>query len=196
MTTATSFQTLPVDLPAPTDDGACDHLKVPGVVALPAGVRLPATGGGSVEPAALPGRTVLYGYPRTGEPDKALPTGWDDIPGARGCTPEACAFRDHFADLRAAGADAVFGFSTQTTAYQTELAERLHLPFAMLSDAAGEFTRALRLPTFEADGMTLIHRLTLVVDAGRVTHCFYPVFPPDGHAAEVLAWLRANPPRS
>ncbi len=193
MSNSTAFQTLPADLPAPVDDGACDHLKVPGAVALPPGLRLPSTGGGHVEPAAQPGRTVLYAYPRTGEPGQELPTGWDDIPGARGCTPEACAFRDHHADLRAAGANAVFGLSTQPTSYQAEVVARLHLPFALLSDAAGEFTRALRLPTFEVDGMTLLPRLTLVVDAGRVTHCFYPVFPPDGHAVEVLAWLRANP---
>ena len=187
-----AYQTLPVDLAAPADDGACDHLKVPGAVALPRDLALPATTGEAVAPGARPGRTVLYAYPRTGEPGQALPTGWDDIPGARGCTPEACAFRDHFAELRAAGANTVFGLSTQTTAYQAEVVQRLHLPFAMLSDAAGKFARALRLPTFRADGTTLLKRLTLVVDDGRVTHCFYPVFPPDLHAAEVLAWLRRN----
>lgn len=191
---AISLSPLPPGLPVPPDDGACDHLKrTPGTVVLPVGLALPATDGSTMELAALPGRTVLYCYPRTGEPDGTVPTGWDAIPGARGCTPEACAFRDHFADLRATGADAVFGLSTQDTAYQQEVVARLHLPFALLSDAEGSFRRALRLPTFAAAGATLIRRLTLVVDAGRVTHCFYPVFPPNGHAAEVLAWLRAHP---
>lgn len=183
--------TLPPDLPVPADDGACDHL--PGSV-LPAGLTLPSTGGRTVDLGALRGRTVLYVYPMTGRPGTDLPTGWNDIPGARGCTPEACAFRDLHAELRAAGAAEVFGLSTQSTDYQREAAERLHLPFELLSDADGEFARALRLPTFQADGgPTLINRVTLVLDDARVSHHFYPVFPPDGHADEVLAWLRANP---
>lgn len=122
-----------------------------------------------------------------------LPEGWDLIPGARGCTAEACAFRDHHAELLAAGASAVFGLSVQDSDYQREVVERLHLPFAMLSDADLELTRALRLPTFEASGLTLLRRLTLVVADGEVEHVFYPVFPPDRHADEVLVWLRANP---
>jgi peroxiredoxin len=183
---------LPADLPVPVDDGAAAHL---------AGMRLPdialrATDGSTVSLAALPGRTVVYAYPRTGEPGKAmLVPEWDQIPGARGCTPQSCAFRDHYADLKGAGADQVFGLSTQSSAYQKEMAERLHLPFPVLSDEGLALTRALRLPTFEAGGLTLIKRLALVIDAGRITHVFYPVFPPDRNAADVLAWLERNPPR-
>ena len=183
---------LPADLPVPVDDGAAAHL--PGM-RLPA-VALQATDGSTVSVAALPGRTVVYAYPRTGEPGKAmLVPEWDQIPGARGCTPQSCAFRDHYADLKRAGADRVFGLSTQSTAYQREMAERLHLPFPVLSDEGLALTRALRLPTFEAGGLTLIKRLALVADAGRITHAFYPVFPPDRNAADVLAWLERNPPR-
>jgi peroxiredoxin len=183
---------LPADLPVPVDDGAAAHL---------AGMRLPdvalgATDGSTVSLAALPGRTVVYAYPRTGEPGKAmLVPEWDQIPGARGCTPQSCAFRDHYADLKRAGADYVFGLSTQSTAYQREMAERLDLPFPVLSDEGLALTRALRLPTFEAGGLTLIKRLALVLDSGRITHVFYPVFPPDRNAADVLAWLERNPPR-
>jgi peroxiredoxin len=181
--------TLPDDLPAPVDDGACDNL--PGV-AVPA-IELPSTTGGSVSLARLTGRTVVYAYPRTGRPgEPSLVDDWDLIPGARGCTPESCGFRDHHAELAAAGA-AVFGLSTQDTAYQRELVERLRLPFAILSDAGLELTRGLRLPTFEAAGQTLIRRLTISVRDGAVEKVWYPVFPPDRHASEVLAWLRANP---
>lgn len=136
---------------------------------------------------------MLYVYPMTGRPGIPLPEGWDEIPGARGCTPEACAFRDHHADLTAAGAD-VFGLSSQSPADQAEAAHRLHLPFPLLSD---EDTRLagppLSLPTFEAGGRRRYERLTLVVAGGRIDHVFHPVFPPDAHAGEVLAWLRANP---
>jgi peroxiredoxin len=181
--------TLPDDLPAPIDDGAADHL--PGM-AVPE-LELPATDGRSVSLARLDGRTVVYAYPRTGLPgEPSLVADWDLIPGARGCTPEACGFRDHHAELTAAGA-AVFGFSTQSTAYQRELVERLSLPFPILSDQPLELTEALRLPTFEAAGQTLLRRLTLIVRDGRIEHVFYPVFPPDRHAAEVLGWLRADP---
>jgi peroxiredoxin len=179
---------LPANLPVPSDDGACAHL--PGL-AVPSLV-LPATDGRVVELAALPGRTVVYGYPRTGRPGEDLPTGWDAIPGARGCTPESCGFRDHHAELAALGAR-VFGLSTQDSAYQQEVAARLHLPFALLSDAELRFATALRLPTFAVDGMTLIRRLTLVLRDGVIEHIFYPVFPPDTHAATVTAWLAAHP---
>jgi peroxiredoxin len=178
----------PDDLPVPVDDGAAAHL--PGT-AVP-DLALPATDGRSVrldEPGARP-RTVVYAYPRTGVPgEDSLVPDWDEIPGARGCTPEACAFRDHHADLSAAGAE-VYGLSTQDRAFQRETAERLHLPFPLLSDAELRLTRALALPTFEAAGQTLLKRLTLVLRDGRVEHVFYPVFPPDRHAEEVLAWLR------
>jgi peroxiredoxin len=184
---ADNLHALPEDLPVPVDDGACDHL--PGML-LP-GVTLASTAGGSVNLAELSGLTVVYAYPRTGEPDKDPPPGWDAIPGARGCTPQSCAFRDHYQELRARGAGAVFGLSTQTTDYQREAVERLHLPFALLSDADLAFARALRLPTFEVAGMTLIKRLTLIVVDGRIAHVFYPVFPPDRNAADVLGWLTA-----
>lgn len=181
---------LPADLPRPADDGGARHL--PGL-ALPS-LPLPATSGESVDLAGLgPGRLVVYAYPFTGRPGEALPPDWDLIPGARGCTAEACDFRDHHAELAAAGAR-VFGLSTQPTEYQRELVQRLHVPFPILSDAGLAFTRALRLPAFEVEGRTLLKRLTLMLRAGRIEHVFYPVFPPDRHAAEVLAWLRANPP--
>lgn len=181
------LERLPEDLVAPVDDGACDHL--PGL-RLPA-LALPATTGPSVDLSSLPGLTVLYAYPRTGQPDQSLPTDWDVIPGARGCTPQSCAFRDHHAELAAAGAR-VFGLSTQDTAYQTEAAGRLHLPFPLLSDAEGGLARALNLPTFQVDGMTLLRRVTLILHDGVIQKVFYPVFPPDQNAAQVLAWLAEN----
>jgi peroxiredoxin len=137
-------------------------------------------------------RTVVYAYPRTGEPDKPSPEGWDMIPGARGCTPQSCSFRDHHQELLDLGAE-VFGLSSQTIAYQQEMAARLHLPFEVLSDAELRFANALRLPTFEVAGMTLIKRLTLILRDGRVEHVFYPVFPPDRSAEDTIAWLRAHP---
>jgi peroxiredoxin len=147
--------------------------------------------------SALKGRTVVFAYPRTGEPGKiALVDDWDMIPGARGCTPQTCSFRDLFAELKAAGAAQVFGLSTQSNAYQTEMASRLHLPFAVLSDEELELTRALRLPTMEVAGLTLIKRLALVIDDARIRHVFYPVFPPDRNAGDVLEWLKDNQARS
>jgi peroxiredoxin len=179
--------TLPDDLPRPVDDGAADHL--PGM-AVPA-IGLAATDGSTVDLSTLEGLTIVYAYPWTGRPgEPLLADGWDEIPGARGCTPESCAFRDHHADLLAAGANAVFALSTQDTNYQRELAERLHLPYLVLSDEGLELTRALRLPTFEVAGLTLIKRLTLAIRDGEIERVWYPVFPPDGHAAEVLADLR------
>lgn len=186
-----NLQDLPSDLPVPVDDGGAAHL--PGRP-MPA-VELASTRGGVMRVDRVPegfSRLVLYAYPRTGRPGEPLPDGWDAIPGARGCTPESCGFRDHSAELGAAGA-AVAGVSTQDTGYQAEVARRLSLPFPLLSDADLRLTAALRLPTFEVTGMTLIKRLTLVVADGAVEHVFYPIFPPDGHAAEVLAWLRAHP---
>jgi peroxiredoxin len=179
---------LPHDLPAPVDDGAARHL---------AGMRVPslaldATDGSKVDLAQLGGRTVVYAYPRTGRPGQPLPTGWDAIPGARGCTPQSCAFRDHYAELRAQGVAQVFGLSTQDTDYQREAVERLRLPFPLLSDAALRLTYALALPTFEVDGMRLLKRLTLVIDDAVIARVFYPVFPPDESAAEVLGWLAAS----
>jgi peroxiredoxin len=184
-----TYETLPEGLPVPEDDGAARHL--PGQL-LPA-IALRATHGGAVDASTIAGRAVIYIYPKTGVPGEPLPGDWDAIPGARGCTTEACAFRDHFAELGAAGASAVYGLSTQSPAYQKELHERLHLPFPLLSDEGLRFATALRLPLFEAWGETLLKRLTLVADDGKIVHVFYPIFPPDGHAEEVLAWLRAHP---
>jgi peroxiredoxin len=181
-----SFTELPDDLPVPEDDGAAAHL--PGLVA-PAG-SLPSTSGETVRLDQLgPGRTIVYVYPMTGQPGRALPEGWDEIPGARGCSAEACAFRDHHAELLAAGADNVFGLSSQDTDYQAEAVDRLHLPFAMLSDAGFVLADTIGLPTFDVEGTRLYKRLTLVLRDGVVEHVFYPVFPPDRHAEEVLSWL-------
>lgn len=179
---------LPKDLPVPQDDGACGHLtgsKLPSIA-------LRSTRDRMVDLSALKGTTVVYIYPRTGRPDQELPTGWNAIPGARGCTPQSCAFRDHHDELKKAGASALFGLSTQNTAYQREAAERLHLPFELLSDDKLEFARALGLPTFEVDGMQLIRRITLIVRDGGIVKFFYPVFPPDQNADEVGGWLTAN----
>jgi len=176
-------------IPAPTDDGAADHLV--GMTIPPIGLR--ATDDTLVTLSELPGRTVVFAYPRTGQPGKvALVEDWDMIPGARGCTPHACSFRDLFGELKAAGAAHVFGLSTQSNAYQTEMASRLHLPFPVLSDEKLELTGALHLPTMEIAGQTMIKRLALIVDESRITHVFYPVFPPDRNASDVLAWLKAN----
>ena len=185
--TAQSLSALPADLPVPEDDGAANHLVG---LALPP-VLLPATMGPAVNPASLRGVTVIYCYPLTGRPGSALPEGWDSIPGARGCTPQSCAFRDHYADLQALRAN-VFGVSAQTTGYQREAAERLHLPFALLSDAEGRFADALHLPVFEIDGMRLIKRITLITHDATIVKVFYPVFPPDRNAAEVMLWLREH----
>jgi len=178
---------LPPNIPAPQDDGAARHLTG---MRLP-DLALPATDGATVNLSKLKGRTVAYIYPRTGVPGQALPTGWDAIPGARGCTPQSCSFRDHYAELKALGVAQLYGLSTQDTAYQKEAANRLHLPFAILSDEKLALTKALRLPTFSVDGMTLIKRMALVIDDGVISHVFYPVFPPDQNAAEVIGWLQA-----
>ncbi len=185
MTEPRNLLELPVDLPVPVDDGACDHL--PGM-RLPSHA-LPATDGSAIDLSTLPGRSVLYVYPRTGRPDQPLPTGWNEIPGARGCTPQSCAYRDMAAELASLGAR-VFGLSAQDTAYQQEAVARLHLPFPLLSDKRLELATALALPTFAVDGLTLIRRLTLIVNDGAIETVFYPVFPPDADAANVAAWLK------
>ena len=188
MTERTDLHALPSDLPVPVDDGAADQLAGR---SLPA-VALRSTGGGEVDLAAAAAaaqRLVLYVYPRTGVPGEPLPDGWDAIPGARGCTPQSCAFRDHHAELRDAGAD-VLGLSAQTAEEQAEFAAREHIPFALLSDSQLALARELGLPTFEAGGMRLYKRITLIVEDGAIAKVFYPVFPPDRNAADVLAWLR------
>lgn len=182
---------LPKDLPVPVDDGACDQL--PGLALPP--IALPSTGGRLVRlDEQVDGVTVVYCYPRTGLPDADPAPGWDAIPGMRGCTPQACSYRDHHAELRALGAR-VYGLSTQTTDYQREMAERLHLPFEVLSDADLAFARALRLPTIELAGQTLVKRLTLLIEGGRIAACFYPVFPPDADAGRVVEWLASGASR-
>jgi peroxiredoxin len=178
---------LPTDIPVPQDDGAARHL---------AGLRLPslpltATDGSQVDLSKLKGRTVVYIYPRTGVPGQSPPDGWDAIPGARGCTPQSCSFRDHFAELKELGVAQLYGLSTQDSDYQREAVERLHLPFAVLSDQALELARAINLPTFTVAGMTLHKRMALVIEDGAIVKVFYPVFPPDKNAEEVVTWLRA-----
>lgn len=176
-------------IPAPSDDGKASHLdgmKMPDV-------RLPATDDGTVNLGDLRGTAVLYLYTMTGRPDQDLPEGWDMIPGARGCTPQSCAYRDHANELSALGADHVYGISTQDSAYQAEAAQRLSLPFPLLSDAAGELTDGLDLPTQEVEGETLFKRLTMILRDGEIVRVFYPVFPPDQDAANVMDWLRNNP---
>lgn len=175
-------------IPAPTDDGAAAHLVGRQVASIP----LPATDGRTIDLASLPGRVIVYAYPRTGRPGVENPNGWDQIPGARGRTPQSCSFRDHLAELKTLGVDYVFGLSTQDTAYQREAVERLHLPFPILSDEKFRFAGAMRLPTFQTSGMTLLKRLTLVINEGVIEHLFYPVFPPDRNATEVAAWLAAR----
>jgi peroxiredoxin len=177
---------LPDNLPVPIDDGACRHLigkKLPST-------QLSATNGSAVDLAKVEGWLALYCYPMTGLPNNALPEGWDNIPGARGCTPQSCAFRDHYQALTQLAQ--VFGLSTQSTQYQQEAAARLHLPFQLLSDFNLEFSDALKLPTFTVESMRLNKRLTLLAFYGEIKHCFYPVFPPNKNAEEVLDWLKQN----
>jgi peroxiredoxin len=180
---------LPSSLPRPMDDGASDHLRQ---MRLPP-VLLQSTAGRLVDISDLGApRTVIYCYPMTGVIGKPLPEGWDMIPGARGCTPQACSFRDRhreFLDHKVA----VLGLSTQTAEYQLEMVRRLKLPFDILSDCEFALCDALRLPTFETAGMRLLKRLTLIVRDGRIEHVFYPVFPPDKNVEEVLRWLKSNP---
>jgi peroxiredoxin len=183
---------LPPELPAPTDDGGARHLAGLKLSAL----ALAATNGSLVDLSQLAGRTVLYIYPRTGRPGVPLPDGWDSIPGARGCTPQSCGFRDHLAEMKQLGVSNVFGLSTQDSDYQREVVERLHLPFPLLSDVDLKFTRALNLPTFAVAGMTLLKRMALVIDDGMIVKVFYPVFPPDKSAEEVIAWLSEERPNS
>ena len=180
---------LPKDLPVPIDDGAAAHLEGMSL----AKIALPSTDGGTIELASITGRFVIYIYPMTGRPGVPLPDGWDAIPGARGCTPQSCNFRDHHTELSALGVG-VFGLSTQDTEYQREARDRLHLPFQLLSDSSLQLKNALRLPTFQVQGMELYKRLTLIIETGKIEKVFYPVFPPDKNAEEVLVWLKQQAP--
>lgn len=184
MSRSDDLYALPENLPIPANDGACSHLT--GML-LPS-IALPSTSDRAVTLAELHGWVVIYCYPRTGQPNQDPPPGWNDIPGARGCTPQSCTFRDHHQELRQFGAQ-VFGFSAQDTDYQKEAVARLHLPFELLSDSALAFAAALKLPTFEIAGMTLLKRVTLIARDGRIKKVFYPVFPPNKNAEEVIAWL-------
>ena len=179
---------LPEGLPVPEDDGGAAHLAGMKMRR----VELLSTSGGIVDVAKLPGCTVLYIYPMTGRPDRELPAGWDEIPGARGCTPQSCSFRDHFAELKELGVAQVYGLSTQDTDYQREAKERLHLPFELLSDSNFKLGDVMRLPYFEVDGVRLFKRMALILDGANIRHVFYPVFPPDRNAGDVVAWLREN----
>jgi peroxiredoxin len=178
---------LPPDLPVPVDDGACMHLV---------GQRLPdlvftSTIGDSVNLAHISGWIVVFCYPMTGRPDTQLPDGWNAIPGARGCTPQACAFREDDHAFQAMQVQ-VYGLSAQSNNDQREAAHRLHLPFPLLSDPDLQFASALELPTFDIDGLRLYKRQTLIVKDGVIRHNIYPVFPPNQNSADVLAWLKAH----
>ncbi|KAK5121231.1 hypothetical protein LTR85_005397 [Meristemomyces frigidus] len=179
---------LPSDLPKPEDDGACDHLEG---LTFPS-LSLPSTAGDTVDPASLSGLSILFCYPRTGAPNENIPAEWNEIPGARGCTPQACSFRDASKEFLELGVSHIFGVSTQDTSYQLEIKERVHLPYQLLSDERLEMARALKLPTFGYQGKTLIKRLTLAVEDGKIVHVWYPVFPPDKSASEVLIWLKGR----
>ena len=181
----TTLSELPKDLPVPYDDGACAHLQ---------GMHLPelslaSTHGELITLSTLTGTTVIYIYPMTGRPDTPLPVGWDQIPGARGCTPQSCSFRNHYSELHSLNAQ-VYGLSTQATSYQQEAVERLHLPFALLSDESLELVKALSLPTLQIEGKTLIKRITLICENGKIVKVFYPVFPPDKNAKDVISYLK------
>ncbi len=183
---------LPDNLPIPIDDGACDHLAGAPMPSIP----LASTAGGTVDVSKRAGRTVLYIYPRTGDPNKSSVPGWDEIPGARGCTPQTCSFRDHFQEIKDLNAD-VYGLSTQATVVQQEMVGRLHVPFAVLSDVDLKLAQALNLPTFEvqtyeSETLVLIKRLTLIIKDSVIEHVFYPVFPSDRNPGDVIAWLKNN----
>jgi peroxiredoxin len=184
----TNLSQLPSDLPVPQDDGAADHLVG---MALPA-ISLSATTNIQFPLSKVNGRLVIYCYPMTGQPNVALPDGWDQIPGARGCTPQSCSFRDHYQELRSLGAEVV-GLSVQSTEYQQEMADRLHLPFPVLSDDSYQLQRVLQLPTFVAAGMTLLKRITLIVNNGVIEAVHYPIFPSDSDPAWVMDYLKNNP---
>jgi peroxiredoxin len=180
---------LPDNLPVPQDDGGCAHL--PGLRMPP--LALVTTAGSTVDFSSLAGRSVIFCYPKTGLPGKEPPAAWDEIPGARGCTPQNCGFRDEYTNLQRAGVKQLFGLSTQSSAYQQEAAARLQLPYLLVSDENLDLTRALNLPTFDFEGENLIKRLTLIVDDGAITHVLYPVFPPDKSAAQTLVWINQHP---
>jgi len=181
----TNVYELPKDLPVPQDDGAASHLigqQLPSIA-------LTATDGSVIDIGTRVNTVVIYCYPMTGQPNVPLPDGWDQIPGARGCTPQSCSFRDHYQEIRTLGAD-VIGLSVQDTAYQKEMAERLHLPFPVVSDIDYKFQKALKLPTFQVAGMTLLKRITLIAKNGIIESVHYPVFPSDSDPDWVIERLK------
>jgi peroxiredoxin len=188
--TSTNPNETAADMPVPQDDGRARHLEG---MALP-DIALPTTSGTAVNLSKLSGRCVVYIYPRTRAPETASLPGWETIPGARGCTLQTCSFRDHSAELAALGVRLLFGLSTQDSAYQREAVERLHLPFSLLSDEALQLTRTLKLPSFIISGLTLLKRMAWVLDEGKITKVFYPVFPPEKNAEDVIIWLRTQRP--
>lgn len=175
-------------MPAPKDDGACAHLKG---ATFPS-VSLPSTAGNTVDHSSLSGLTIIFIYPRTGAPGEHVPAEWNEIPGARGCTPQACSFRDASDEFSKLGGRQILGVATQDTAYQREVKERVHLNYELLSDEELELTNALRLPTIEWEGRKLIKRIAMAVEDGKIVEVWYPVFPPDQNAAEVLKWLKGR----
>lgn len=183
-----SWQSFPSDVPKPEDDGACNHLQG---TTLPS-VSLPSTSGSPVDLSKLSGLTILFCYPRTAGPNETVPDSWNQIPGARGCTPQACSFRDASSDFAEHGVARIFGCSTQDTAYQQELRERTHLPYHILSDEKLDLVSALKLPTFEFNGATLIKRMSMAIQDGKIVRVWYPVFPPGESAGEVLKWLKSR----
>ena len=188
MNESVNLYKLPEGLPIPEDDGACSHLT--GTILT--SVVLPSTSGRDIDLSKLTGRTVVYCYPLTGSPNYQLPDEWDQIPGARGCTPQSCAFRDQYVDISKFVSN-LFGLSTQDSDYQRDAVARLHLPFELLSDNSLFFAHSLNLPTFEIESKILIKRLTLIINNGKIEKVFYPVFPPDRNAEQVLQWLSDNP---
>ncbi len=185
-----NYKTLPEELPVPIDDGEAAHLEG---LQLP-DISLPTTSGQhfSFDTNSNPEKLVIYVYPLTGQPDVALPDGWDEIPGTRGCTPQACDFSDHYQQFKNLNTQ-VFGLSTQTTEYQSALKNRLHLPFDLLSDSDFKLKKALSLPTFQVGKLILYKRLTLIIENNMIKKVFYPVFPPNQHASQVLDWLKCHP---
>lgn len=183
-----NFYDLPANLPVPEDDGACAHLEGKSLPSL----QLQTTSNRTIDLATLTQvPTIFFFYPRTGRPDEAAPMGWDEITGARGCTPQSCGYRDLHSEFQQLGFQ-VFGVSTQTTEFQQELVGRIHLPFEILSDAKFELADTLRLPTFVFAEMRLLKRMAWVCKQGKIIKVFYPVFPPDKNAASVLNWIRSQ----